>query len=296
VWAAVGDTGNEILAIVLPLLLAALTLAFFAFAAYRKERRRPVEEPPVAPRKTGSPARPSAAPAGSVSQRGTVVAAMVAVDPATDVQKQAFHMLPAVEVKVCRKCDREFRTALSHCPFDQSRLVPKSQHQGGQATTREDYLDTRRALMRCGNCEREFDLGARFCPYDGESLAPYDEEDDGIFAEGEMMCPECSEVYDEDAVFCPDDGSRLVPQAANRTHAGAVPILICPACMSEFPPSATRCPKDGHELLPLAGRKTGGSPIQGVGPRDRICPKCGGKYASDAMYCASDGSELLSMN
>ena len=203
---------------------------------------------------------------------------------------------PVVDVKVCRACDREFRTALQSCPFDQTKLVPKSSI--NPSSKRLDYLDTQRSLMRCSLCSRQYDLGTKFCPYDGEALDAVEEEDERIYYDGQMRCPECRATFDEEAYFCPDDGVRLLPVEPTKNHVGyaALPLVICPECMSEYPVSETECPIDGHALLPLVGRHTGGHPATGMGDRSRVCPKCGGLYGSDTRFCADDGEELLTVN
>ena len=126
-------------------------------------------------------------------------------------------------------CQREFRTTLTHCPFDRGALVAGDQ--AVEQTVESDSLDTSRTVMRCGRCQTDYDLGANYCIFDGELLTQVDETETNISFDAEMVCPECETHYDGDAFFCPNDGTRLVPSQTDRVKgsSGAIPSATSPA-------------------------------------------------------------------
>ena len=204
--------------------------------------------------------------------------------------------IPPGRAKVCPKCERGFQTTMEHCPFDDSPLQPMTATEVAQDS--EDYLDTQRTLMRCPKCEREYDLGTGFCVHDGATLKRVEEEDGGVYFDGEMVCPECGDVFDRDSKFCPNDDARLLPERPGRTHASyvSVPLSICTSCLEEYQAHVTVCVSCGELLLPLLGRKTGAIPTTGLGTKDMLCPECGTRHGNEATYCANDGTELVALN
>lgn len=283
--------------LVAPLVLAALILALVTISAYRRERHRERSSRPpiVAGRASGSLS--AATPHGVHATANSNVAAVVTLGIGEHSPgKLPVPVLPPAAIKVCTECGREYQTALRTCPFDHSPLRPKSP--ADSAPRREDYLDTRRTLMRCDSCQREYDIGARFCLHDGDSLSVVEQEDGGGYFDGDMDCPECGLSYEPESNYCPEDGARLVPKTLGRSHAafGSIPLVICPKCMQEFQPTLTHCPSDGSELLPLVGRTTGGNPTTGFGPKSNICPKCGVRYGAEARFCGADGTRLTQLN
>jgi hypothetical protein len=286
------------LSLIPSILAVALFLAVLALLAYRGERRKvdikgvqTTLDHPVALTHDEADLEAHGA---RLSSSGSLAA--LGIDKESDGPRTPVPFLAAAGGKVCKECQREFQTVLTRCPFDHSRLVPKPDALSNPS--REDYLDTRRAVMRCDACRSAFDVGANFCIYDGEELARVEEEDARAYFDGDMVCAECDRVFDRDTFFCPDDGSRLRPVLQSETHAayGSVPLVICPACATEYPLGTATCEDDGHQLLPLLGRTTGARPLNGFGRKTRICTDCGGHYAEEASYCAIDRTELISLN
>ena len=281
----------------IPLLLAASFLAGVAIWTHRRERQFERKQLSTFDRPTDVTSIPYGVPRSHQPSQTAVVASLMTLDlnsPEHSVLPLA--LLKQIEVKVCTTCEREFRTTLTHCPFDDGTLI--SMDNPLQKAARSDVVDTSRTVMRCSACETDFDLGANYCIYDGEPLSQVDEQDSAVSDDSETICPECEAEYEADALFCPDDGARLLPSTADRrgSYFGAIPLVICPDCLSEYPTTETSCLLDGTTLLPLIGRTTGAIPTSGIGAKERFCPDCGGQFSADAEFCSLDGTELTRMS
>ena len=166
-------------ALVALLALGAFGLAIFIHVALRRRRRGATmgSAPPESKPARSGPRDGSRAlvPPASAPRTAMALAAL----GAEEARKVLPPVLPGgLEAKVCRVCLREFRTALSICPFDRSRLVSKSQVPTPHR--RDDYVDTRRALTRCPACDRHRHRGfpprlrGRWAPSPVRLLAPPD--------------------------------------------------------------------------------------------------------------------------
>ena len=279
------------------LFVVAVLLAGVVLDAYRREQRhlrsqRKVRKIGRALQKLTVSSEPSRARRPALGGSRVVLAESGEITPS----RLPAPVIPPGRAKVCPKCEREFQTAMAHCPFDDSPL--QAMTASGHGRAQDDHLDTQLTLMRCPTCEREYDLGAGFCVHDGAPLERVEEEDSGACFDGNMVCPECSDVFDRDSKFCPNDATRLLPERPGRTHASyvSVPLSICTSCLREYQVHISECARCGVPLLPLLGRKTGAIPATGLGTKNMLCPECGTRHGNEATYCANDGTELIPLN
>ena len=283
--------------LIIPLLLAAAVLAGSAVWTHRRERQNERKQKTVIDQPTDVRYLPSGSRKSHQPSQSAVVASLMALDfdnPEQSIVPLA--LLKQIGTTVCETCEREFRTTLDHCPFDNGTLVSKD-NPSSDAVAR-DVVDTSRTVMRCSSCQTGFDLGANYCIYDGEPLSQVDDHVSTDWEDSEMVCPECEAQFEADTYFCPEDGARLLPSQSDQhgSSFGAIPLVICPDCLSEYPATETSCLLDGTELLPLIGRTTGATPASGIGCKQRFCPDCGGQFAADAEYCSLDGTQLTRMS
>ena len=254
------------------LLFVALLLAGVAVDAYRREQLHLKSQDRS--RNMGQASQQLTQPRKLAQARSSMMAGSGAVSVEPGEIEAPRIPVPVIRPggsKVCPKCEREFQTAMEHCPFDDSLL--KRKIADSSEAQEVDHLDTQRALMRCATCEREYDLGAGFCVYDGTSLTRVEEEDSSEFFDGNMVCPECDEVFDRESRYCPTDAARLLPDRPGRSHAAfaSIPLSICTCCLEEYQATVLECTKCNQPLLPLLGRKTGAIPATGLGARIRVC-------------------------